>query len=130
MLGDERSINLGSVYETVVAQELHAHGNKLHYYDNKQRGEVDFLIDDFNSLTVLPIEVKSGKDYTIHSALTKFLATPDYTVARAIVLCNDREVKTISGITYMPIYYAMFISGTTGVKIEDTVIPEVPMPEV
>ena len=130
VLGDERSINLGSVYETVVAQELHAHGSKLHYYDNKQRGEVDFLIDDFNCLTVLPIEVKSGKDYTVHSALTKFLATPDYTIARAIVLCNDREVKTINGITYMPVYYAMFIGGTTGVNIEDTVIPVVPMPKV
>ncbi|MDY5891384.1 MAG: AAA family ATPase, partial [Candidatus Cryptobacteroides sp.] len=41
VLGDERSINLGSVYESVVAQELHAHGCELHYYDNKQRGEVD-----------------------------------------------------------------------------------------
>ena len=130
VLGDERSINLGSVYESVVAQELHAHGSKLHYYDNKQRGEVDFLIDDFKSLTVLPIEVKSGKDYTIHSALTKFLSTPDYTVARAIVLCNEREVKTINGITYMPVYYAMFVGGSTGVKSEDTVIPEVPMPEL
>ena len=58
MLGDERSINLGSVYESVVAQELHAHGCELHYYDNKQRGEVDFLIDDYESLSVLPIEVK------------------------------------------------------------------------
>ena len=104
--------------------------SKLHYYDNKQRGEVDFLIDDFNSLTVLPIEVKSGKDYTIHSALTKFLSTPDYTVARAIVLCNEREVKTINGITYMPVYYAMFVGGSTDVKSEDTVIPEVPMPKV
>ena len=30
-----RSINLGSVYETVVAQELRAHGFNLYYYDNK-----------------------------------------------------------------------------------------------
>ena len=74
--------------------------------------------------------MKSGKDYTVHSALTKFLATPDYTIARAIVLCNDREVKTINGITYMPVYYAMFVGGSTGVKSEDTVIPEVPMPEL
>ena len=72
MLGDERSINLGSVYESVVAQELHAHGCELHYYDNKQRGEVDFLIDDYDSLSVLPIEVKSGKKYTM-SSLRKFI---------------------------------------------------------
>ena len=43
---DQLSINLGSVYETVVATELMAHGHTLFYYDNKQKGEVDFLIDD------------------------------------------------------------------------------------
>lgn len=43
---DVRSINLGSVYETVVAQELRAHGFNLYYYDNKNNGEVDYLIDD------------------------------------------------------------------------------------
>lgn len=78
VLQNIRSINLGTVYELVVAQELHAHGFNLHYYDNKQKGEVDFLIDDYEHLEVLPLEIKSGKDYTEHSALTKFLNTPDY----------------------------------------------------
>lgn len=130
VLRDENSINLGSVYESVVAQELHAHGNKLHYYDNKQRGEVDFLVDDYSSLSVLPIEVKSGKDYTVHSAVDKFLSTSDYTVSRAIVLSNHRQVETRDGITYMPIYYSMFISGTSGISTSDTIIPEVPMPTI
>ena len=130
ILRDENSINLGSVYESVVAQELHAHGNKLHYYDNKQRGEVDFLVDDYSSLSVLPIEVKSGKDYTVHSALDRFLSTPDYTVSRAIVLSNYREVRTVDGITYMPIYYSMFINGNNGISAADTIIPEVPMPTI
>lgn len=67
VISDEDSVNLGSVYKSVVAQELKAHGHKLFYYDNKQRGEVDFLIDDYSSTTILPIEVKSGKDYTRHS---------------------------------------------------------------
>ena len=57
-----RSINLGAVYETVVAQELRAHGFNLYYYDNKNNGEVDYLIDDADQLTVLPLEIKSGKD--------------------------------------------------------------------
>ena len=130
ILRDENSINLGSVYESVVAQELHAHGNKLHYYDNKQRGEVDFLVDDYSSLSVLPIEVKSGKDYTVHSALDRFLSTPDYTVSRAIVLSNYREVRPVDGITYMPIYYSMFINGNNGISAADTIIPEVPMPTI
>ena len=58
VLRDEKSVNLGAVYETVVAQELHAHGFPLHYYDNKQKGEVDFIVDDYSQLSVLPIEVK------------------------------------------------------------------------
>ena len=109
MLQDIRSINLGTVYESVVAQELSAHGFKLHYYDNKQKGEVDFLIDDYDTLQVLPLEVKSGKDYTEHSALTKFLETPEYDINRAIVFSNERQVFQTKGITYMPIYYCMFL---------------------
>lgn len=45
-MDDVASINLGSVYETVVAQEPKAHGFNLYYYDNKKLGEVDYLIDD------------------------------------------------------------------------------------
>ena len=46
VLDSETGINLGSVYESVVAQELAAHGNKLFYYDNRSKGEVDYLIDN------------------------------------------------------------------------------------
>lgn len=109
VLQDIRSINLGTVYESAVAQELAAHGFRLHYYDNKQKGEVDFLIDDYDSLKALPIEVKSGKDYTQHSALTKFLETPDYGIDRAIVFSNERKVFKKKGVTYLPIYFCMFL---------------------
>lgn len=109
VLQDIRSINLGTVYESAVAQELAAHGFKLHYYDNKQKGEVDFLVDDYGRLQVLPLEVKSGKDYTEHSALTKFLETPEYGIDRAIVFSNERQVFKKKGSIYMPVYYCMFI---------------------
>lgn len=125
VLGDVLSINLGSVYESVVAQELHAHGFQLHYYDNKQRGEVDFLIDDYDSLTVLPIEVKSGKDYKVHSALDRFIATPDYHICRAVVLSNEQKVYDDKGITYMPVYYVMFFKNLS-VADGDCIIPEIP----
>ena len=125
VLGDVLSINLGSVYESVVAQELHAHGFQLHYYDNKQRGEVDFLIDDYDSLTVLPIEVKSGKDYKVHSALDRFIATPDYHISRAVVLSNEQKVYDDKGITYMPVYYVMFFKNLS-VADGDCIIPEIP----
>lgn len=124
VLGDVCSVNLGSVYESVVAQELHAHGYALHYYDNKQRGEVDFLIDDYSTLTVLPIEVKSGKDYKVHSALDKFLATTDYHITRAVVFSNEQNVHVEQGITYMPIYYVMFYKNEP-VSDSDCIIPEV-----
>lgn len=109
ILDDVRSINLGSVYESVVAQELLAHGHKLHYYDNKKLGEVDFLIQSDELLSVVPIEVKSGKDYKVHSALTTFVNHEDYSVKKAIVLSNEQEVAIQNGITYMPIYYVMYL---------------------
>lgn len=109
ILNDERSINLGAVYENVVAQELKAHGHKLFYYDNRQKGEVDFLIDDCQNMSILPIEIKSGRDYTIHSALNNLIKTPDYHVCSGLVLSNERNVKTIGKVRYMPVYYIMFI---------------------
>lgn len=115
IMSDIKSINLGSIYETVVAQELRAHGYNLYYYDNKKNGEVDYLIDDPDNLTNIPIEVKSGKDYTVHSALDKFLATKEYNIKRAYVLSNEREVRIEDGITYIPIYYVMFLENVSHV---------------
>ena len=108
VLDDQRSINLGSVYEMVVASELIAHGHKLFYYDNRNKGEVDYLIDDYDSLSAVPIEVKSGKDYTVHSALNTFVQNEDYHIKKAFVVSNERSVTQKGKITYIPIYYIMF----------------------
>lgn len=108
VLKDNTGINLGSVYESVVAQELFSHGHKLFYYDNRSKGEVDFLIDDYEDLTSVPIEVKSGKDYTIHSALNNFVSNKDYHIKKAFVVSNERIVKQVNKIIYIPIYYIMF----------------------
>ena len=115
VMADVRSVNLGSVYETVVAQELKAHGYSLYYYDNKKNGEVDYLIDDADSLSNIPIEVKSGKDYTVHSALDKFLSNDKYHIQRAYVLSNEQRVYTEKGVTYIPIYYIMFFQNVSNV---------------
>ena len=112
---DIRSINLGSVYETVVAQELKAHGFGLYYYDNKKNGEVDFLIDDVDNLSNIPVEVNSGKDYSVHSALTRFLSMDEYNIRNAYVLSNEQKVYTRGGITYIPIYYIMFFENVSNV---------------
>ncbi|MDD7268793.1 MAG: AAA family ATPase [Treponema sp.] len=109
ILDNMASVNLGTVYEAVVAQELKAHGKSLFYYDNKTKGEVDFLINDYEDLSIVPIEVKSGKNYTIHSAIDTFISNKDYNVKKAYVLSNERTVYTKNGITYLPVYYVMFL---------------------
>lgn len=106
------SVNLGSVYESVVAMELAAHGHRLFYYDNKKNGEVDFLIDDYYNLSAMAIEVKSGKDYTVHSALNRLLENKDYRLDHGVVLSNSREVRQEGKILYLPIYYVMFLDAT------------------
>lgn len=109
VMKDQRSINLGSIYESVVAQELKSHGHDLFYYDNAKKGEIDYLVNNVAGMTVLPIEVKSGKDFTSHKALDRFLADKEYNIPLGIVLDNEREVYTKDNITYMPIYYIMCI---------------------
>ncbi|GHT50078.1 ATPase AAA [Bacteroidia bacterium] len=109
IMDDEASVNLGSVYESVVASELKAHGKNLFYYDNKKHGEVDFLVDDYDALSVVPVEVKSGKDYSVHRALNSFIAIEDYHIQAAYVLSNERIISVKNKVTYMPVYYSMFL---------------------
>lgn len=109
ILDDKTGIDLGAVYETVVAQELKAHDHELYYFDRKKVGEVDFLIDDYESLNVLPLEIKSGKDYKNFKALSKILSIDNYKMTKGFVLSNEREIKTIDKITYYPIYFIMFL---------------------
>lgn len=109
VLDSEKSINLGTVYESVVASELKAHGHKLYYYDNRNKGEVDYLIDDYDSLSVVPVEVKSGKDYTVHSALNNFVSNESYNIKSAVVLSNEREITHKGKVAYLPIYFVMFM---------------------
>ena len=109
IMNDKCGVNLGSVYENVVAQELKAHGFKLYYYDNKKNGEADFLIDSVDLLSALPIEVKSGKDYYIHTALNNLLKVDEYKISNGIVFSNEEKVYNNGNVIYMPIYYVMFL---------------------
>ncbi len=99
-------INNGAIYENAVAQELHAHGWKLRYFNSKKQGEVDFLLEQDSE--IIPLEVKSGKDYQRHVALNNLLSNEQYNIRRAIVLSND-NVSTIGNVLYIPIYMTMFI---------------------
>ena len=115
LTGDD-TINHGSIFENVVAQELLAHGfNELYYYNSKKMGEVDFVVE-FNG-EVFPIEVKSGKDYARHRALNNILDCPEYTIPEAIVLCNDNySIK--EKVVYAPIYMMMFIQKEQSVDVK------------
>ena len=108
-----RSINLGSVYELAVCSELAAHGFPLFYYDNKKKGEIEFLINDYDLLSVVPIEVKSGKDYDTHASLDAFVNSPDYSISQAFVLSNERNIIQKGQITYLPVYFSMFFVPST-----------------
>lgn len=102
----DKDINFGSIYENAVAQELVAHGLSPYYYNSKKRGEIDFIIEQNGK--VLPIEVKSGKEYTYHRALSNIMDCEEYDLREAVILTNDNLF--IDGkFIYAPIYMSMFI---------------------
>ena len=102
----DNDINFGSIYENAVAQELTAHGLNPYYYNNKKRGELDFIVEMGGN--VLPIEVKSGKDYQTHSALSNIMECDEYDIPRAVIFNND-NMKIDGKLVYAPIYMAMFL---------------------
>lgn len=105
IMGD-RDINFGSVYENVVAQELVSHGIEPYYYNNKKRGEIDFVVELGGR--ILPIEVKSGKDYAVHRALSNVMDCGEYDLPEAIVFNND-NLRVEGRVTYAPVYMVMFL---------------------
>lgn len=106
VLSARDDINYGSIYESVVAQELFAQGFVPHYYANKRRGEVDFVVEDTRSGAVIPVEVKSGKGYKRHNALDNLLA--DGLAQRAVVLSNANVEKRGDKL-YLPVYAASYV---------------------
>ena len=56
--GGELQINMGSIQENMIAQQLWCNGFRLNYFDGKENGEIDFMIQ--NGMRVDLLEVKSG----------------------------------------------------------------------
>ena len=108
LFAKEKDINYGAIFENVVAQELTAHGfTELYYYNSKKQGEVDFMIEYKGN--VLPLEVKSGKDFKKHSALCNLLSNEEYDIPEAIVLCNG-NVELSDKVLYLPVYMVMLLA--------------------
>lgn len=106
IISGDKNINYGSVYENAVAQELVAHGIVPYYYNSKKRGELDFVIELDGK--VLPIEVKSGKDYDVHRALSNIMDCGEYDLPEAVVFNND-NLRVDGKIIYAPVYMVMFL---------------------
>ena len=114
LLSDSQAINYGAIYENLVAQELKSHGFDLYYYNSKRQGELDFEVEYHGK--VLPIEVKSGKDYERHNALSNVITSMEYDIPEALVLCNG-NVETKGKVVYMPIYMLMFLEKESVVDV-------------
>lgn len=113
--GDDK-LNYGAIFENYIAQELTACEHDLYYYNNKKRGELDFLIEYDGE--VLPIEVKSGKDYKVHRSLSNIMDCGEFNLNRALIF-NNSNLKVEGKLTYAPIYMAMFLKQE--IKDEDSI---------
>ena len=102
----ETNINFGGIFENFVAQELKAHGYGLHYFNSKAQGELDFVVEHDDK--VIPIEVKSGKDYKRHNALSNVMANKDYGIQQGIVLSSG-NMEQQDKVCYIPIYMVMYL---------------------
>lgn len=110
ILNNDKGMNIGSVYETVSAMELAAHGHELYYFDSKKVGEVDFLINDYDNLSILPIEIKSGKDSYEYRAIPKLVNKDgNYKLSKGYIFTNKNICKKENGLYTFPIYLIMFV---------------------
>ncbi|MDY5298017.1 MAG: AAA family ATPase [Candidatus Enteromonas sp.] len=108
VLNKDGGVNLGSVYETACAMELSAHGHDLYYFDSKKVGEVDFLINNYENTSILPIEIKSGNDQNNFRAIPKLVKEP-YNLQKGYIFGNENVVSSKSNLVTFPIYMIMFL---------------------
>ena len=104
-------VDLGMIMENIVAQMFTASGHKLFFYANSSRDdaearmEIDFLIAKSkisNRHNISPIEVKSGKNYTL-SSLKKFIRRYNQQLHTPYVL-HTSDLKVEDDIVYLPLY--------------------------
>lgn len=113
LMNENYSINEGSLMENVFATQLYSGGFPLYYYDKSNLGEVDFLLEQKGK--IIPVEIKSGKDYKSHRALDNLLRKEEYKFLEAVVFCND-NVEQDGPILYLPFYLIMFLKRENTLK--------------
>ena len=111
LLFDKLEVNNGMIVENIVAQMLVANGHKLYFYSNPSnedtasKMEIDFLIAKSKTTSrhnISPIEVKSGKNYTLTS-LRKCIKKY-YEQLHTPYVIHTSDVKIEEGIVYIPLY--------------------------
>ena len=110
LLSDKLPVNLGMIYENVVAQELTAHGRKLFYHTWPKPGttrnyEIDFIVPDGKKIN--PIEVKSS-GYKTHASLDAFSEKYHSRVGRQY-LVYTKDLRRDGAIDCIPTYMCAFL---------------------
>ena len=101
LINKNGKVNNGAHFENAVAQQLTANGFEPYFCKKKKLGEMDFVIEMGGK--VIPIEVKSGKEYKSHKALDNFMNVLDYHLEKAYVF-SVGNIETEGSVIYLPIY--------------------------
>lgn len=104
LLSDKLSVNLGYVYENLIAQMLVASGNRLFYHtwkkDEKHYYEIDFLLS--RGAKLCPVEVKSS-GYKAHASLDAFCDKYSARVGSRYLIYT-KDLTKDNGTTLLPAY--------------------------
>lgn len=108
LLSDKLGVNLGYVYENVVAQILTANGHSLYYYTflnekTRHNYEIDFLISKKNK--ICPLEVKSS-GYSTHKSLDAFSEKYSERILEKYLIYT-KDMKKDADVSMMPVYMTM-----------------------
>ena len=109
-MSDKLGVNLGYVYENVVAQILATNGHALYYYTflnekTKHNYEIDFLLSKKNK--ICPIEVKSS-GYGTHKSLDAFAEKYSGRILEKY-LVYTKDLKRDQDIMMIPVYMLPFL---------------------
>lgn len=110
LLADKLPVNLGMVYENVVAQELVANGYGLFYHTwpkekSNHNYEIDFILPDGKK--ICPIEVKASR-YKTHASLDAFGEKFSSRIGRQY-LVYTKDMRKDEEVMCVPTYMARFL---------------------
>ena len=110
LLSDKLDVDLGYLYENIVAQMLYANGNRLFYYtfpkeNSTHKYEIDFLLSKRNK--ICPIEVKSS-GYKVHASLDAFFEKFSAKIGNRYLIYT-KDLRKEGEILCLPVYMTMFL---------------------